>query len=106
LCATDVAAGHHLDVVDVRRVDREGPLDADAIALLAHRERLADAATLPTDNDALEDLDALLGALDHLDVHVDGVARVERGDVVAQRRLVDEVQPVHWKDTSLWSRLR
>src|SRR6202012_1564704 len=81
---------------------REGSLDADAVALLAHGERLADATPLTADHRALEHLDTLLGALDDLDVHVDGVARVEGRDVVAQRRLVDEVQPVHRKKTLPW----
>ena len=95
LGATDVATGHDLDVVDVGRMHREGALDADAVALLAHGEGLADAATLTAHHDALEDLDALLGALDDLDVHIDGVAGAEGRDVVAQRRLIDEVQRVH-----------
>src|SRR5262249_27372856 len=89
------ATGHHLDMVDVRRMHRKSPLDADAIALLAHGERLADASALPAEHHALEYLDALLGPFDNLDVHVDGVARAEGREVVAQRRLVDEVQPVH-----------
>src|ERR1700742_1947998 len=84
---------------------REGSLDADAVALLAHGERLADATPLTADHRALEHLDTLLGALDDLDMHVDGVARAEGRDVVAQRRLVDEVQPVHREGTSLRSRL-
>src|SRR5262249_10948768 len=71
------------------------------IALLAHSERLADSPALPADDDALEHLDTFLGALDDLDVHVDGVARAEGRDIVAQRRLIDEVQPVHERGTSL-----
>src|SRR5246127_1100564 len=77
LGAADVATGHHLDMVDVLRMHRKGPPDADAIALLAHGERLADASTLSADHHALEHLDAFLGALDHLDVHVNGVARAK-----------------------------
>ena len=55
-------------------------------------EGLADPAALAANDDTLEDLDAFLGALDDLDVHVDGVAGAEGRDVVAQRRLIDEVQ--------------
>src|SRR6476661_299225 len=106
LRAADVTAGDDVDVVDVGRVHREGPLDADAVALLADGEGLADATTLAAQHDALEDLDALLGTLDDLDVDIDGVAGAEGRDVVAQRRLVDEVQRVHVGDTSLRSRLR
>src|SRR5947208_6723188 len=65
----DVAAGHQLDVVDDRCVDREGPFHADAEADLPNGERLADATALPPDDDALEDLDPLPVALTH--AHVD-----------------------------------
>ena len=73
-------------LADDRRVDREGALDADAEADLADGEGLADAVALAADDDALEDLDALAGALDHPDVHLEGVAGREVGDVVAQAR--------------------
>src|SRR6185437_6958111 len=54
-----VTAGDDVDVVDVGRVHREGPLDADAVALLAYREGLADPAPLAAQHHALEHLDAL-----------------------------------------------
>src|SRR5690349_20040675 len=60
LRAADVTAGHHLDVVDVGRVHREGALDADAVAFLADGEGLADATALTANHHALEHLDALL----------------------------------------------
>src|SRR5947207_91073 len=82
--ATHVNTGDDLDVVDGGRVHGERALDANAVALLAHRERLAHAAALTAQHDALEDLDALLGALDDLHVHIDGVAGAEGRDVVAQ----------------------
>src|SRR3954451_15207711 len=91
----DVTAGDDLDLLDDRGVHREGPLDADAEADLAHGEGLARAAALTADHDALEDLDAGPVALDHADVHLDGVAGTERGDVVAQRIGVECVQGVH-----------
>src|SRR4051794_22272183 len=91
----DVTAGDDLDLLDDRGVHREGPLDADAEAHLAHGEGLPGATALPADHDALEDLDAGAVALDHADVHLDGVAGTERGDVVAQRIGVECVQGVH-----------
>src|ERR671920_2106804 len=74
---------------------REGALDADAEADLADGEGLADAPTLAADDHTLEDLDAGAVALDHADVHLDGVTRAELGDVVAQRVGVECVQGVH-----------
>src|SRR3954470_24853296 len=66
LRAAHVAAGHDVDVVDVGRMHREGPLDANAVAFLAHGEGLPDPAALPPKHDTLEDLDAFLRALDDL----------------------------------------
>src|SRR4029078_1288187 len=113
LRAAHVTTGDDVDVIDVGRMHREGPLDADAVAFLAHGEGLADATALAAKDDTLEDLDALLGALDDLDVHIDGVAGAEVRDVVAQRRLIDEVQRVHsvtlpccwrlWGAAAAWS---
>ncbi len=74
---------------------REGALHADAEGHLADGEGLTHTATLAADHDALEDLDALFGALDHLDVNVNGVAGGEVGQVVAEGLLVEEVQGVH-----------
>ena len=67
----------------------------DAEADLADGEGLAGAAALAADHHALEDLDPLAGALDHADVHLQGVAGAEVGDVVAQLGAVDEISAVH-----------
>src|SRR5690606_27744110 len=61
---TDDAAGDDLELLDARAVDEEGALHADVEADLAHHERAAGARALALDHDALEDLDALLVALD------------------------------------------
>ena len=53
---------------------RRRSLDADAEGLLADGERLAHAASLPLDHDALEDLGPGAGALDHLEVDANAVA--------------------------------
>src|SRR4051794_8977162 len=50
LRAADVTAGDDLDLLDDRRVHREGALHSDTEADLADRERLAQAATLAPDD--------------------------------------------------------
>jgi hypothetical protein len=61
-------------------VDGERPLDAHAEGLLADREGLAGAVALALDDDALEDLGALAGALDDLEVDTQAIARLEAGN--------------------------
>ena len=87
LGAPHVAAGGHLDPLDLGRVHRERPLHAHAERLLADGERLAHAAALALDHDALEDLGAAAGALDDLEVHAHAVARLEGGDAAQLRAL-------------------
>ena len=89
LGAVDVADRADLDLLDLRRVHRERPLDADAERLLADGERLAGAGALPLDHDPLEDLDAAALPLDHLEVDANGVPRLEAGNVLAQLALLD-----------------
>src|SRR4029077_21048404 len=64
LGATDVTAGHDLDLVDDRGVHGERALDTDAEADLANGEGLPDAIALTADDDALEDLHAGTRAFD------------------------------------------
>src|SRR4029077_14048685 len=66
---------------DLRRVERERPLDADAERVLPDGERLARARTLPLQHQAFEDLDPLTRPLDHAEVHAYGVARLEARDL-------------------------
>ena len=75
LRAAHVTAGRDLDPLDLRRVQRERPLDTDAEGLLADGERLAGAVALTLDDDALEDLGATPRALDHLEVDLAGDRR-------------------------------
>src|SRR5438105_10503069 len=58
LRAVDVADRGDLDLVDLGRVQREGPLDTDSERLLANGERLVQPGALALQDDALEDLDA------------------------------------------------
>ena len=88
LRAIDVTDHRDLELLDLRRMERERALDTDAERLLADGERLARTRSLALDDDALEDLDALAGALDHLEVDADRVTGLEDGDV-AQLRLLD-----------------
>src|SRR3954452_9309929 len=77
LRAVHVADLLHLDLVDLRRMQRERALDADAERVLAHRERLADTGALALDHDPLEPLDPLAAAFDHVEVHAHRVTRLE-----------------------------
>jgi len=95
LRATHVATGDDLDVVDHRAVHRERALDAHLEADLADGEGLAHTVAGAADDDALEDLDAGAVALGDVDVHLDGVAGAEVGDVGAQGCCVDGVEDQH-----------
>ena len=86
-----VSAGGDLEFLDLRRVQRERPLDADAEGLLADRERLARARALALEDDALEDLGAAAVALDHLEVDAHAIARVEAGKTLPQLAPLDAV---------------
>lgn len=72
------------DLGNGRRIDREGPLDADARGDLADGEGLRDATATALDDHAFEDLVTFFFVLDDADVHFDGVARGERGDIAAK----------------------
>src|SRR3954451_6842282 len=87
LGAADVAASGHLDLLDLRRVQRERALDADAEGLLADREGLAHPLALALDDHALEDLRAAPRALDDLEVDLDAVPGLEAGDSAQLRAL-------------------
>src|SRR5581483_447488 len=95
LRAVDVADGRHLDLLDLRRMQRERPLDADAERLLADGERLARAGALALDDDALEDLEARARAFDDPEVDADAVAGFEPGTALAQLALLDRLDGVH-----------
>src|SRR4051812_33325341 len=87
LGAPHVAAGGHLDLLDLRRVQGKRALDADAEGLLADREGLAHPFALALDHDALEDLRAAPRALDDLEVDLHAVPGLEAGDAAQLRAL-------------------
>src|SRR5450759_3138480 len=95
LGAAHVADLHHFDLVDLGRVHGERALDTDAEGLLAHGERLAHAVALALDHGALEDLDAVATALDHLEVDLDVVAGLELRHTLAQLLAFDVLDDVH-----------
>ena len=94
LGATHLTACHDFDLVDARRVHREGTLDAHGVRHLADGERLADAAVLAADAYALEDLNTLFLALDDLDVNAQRIARLEVGDVATELLRLDCIDDV------------
>src|SRR5712692_7165558 len=89
LGAAHLAAAHHLDRIDHRRIEWEHALDALAIGDLAHGEVLVEAGAGAADADALIGLHAAALALDHLDVDQHRVAGLEIGDVLAGGKLGD-----------------
>ena len=89
LRAVDVTDLDDLDLLDLRRVERERPLDADAEGLLAGGERLARPRALALDHEPFEHLDARPRALDHAEVHLQRVARLELRQVLAQLSLLE-----------------
>src|SRR5471030_176481 len=88
------------DFPDARTVEREHALHAFAERDLADGERGVHAVVLARDAEAFVDLQTLAGALLHLDVHLEGVARFEprHGPLalhLVDRRLADRVENVH-----------
>src|ERR671935_170048 len=98
LRAAHVADRDDLDLVDLRRVERERPLDADAERLLPHGERLARARALSLQDDALEDLDPAALTLDDAEVHAHGVPRLELREAVAQLGALECLDDVGHED--------
>ena len=76
-------------------MQREGALHADAVRDAPHGERGAAALSAAPDDDALEQLQPLLLALDHLDVHAYGVAGREPGAVLLELSGLDQSNRVH-----------
>jgi len=81
LCAANLAGALHLDLGNLRRVQRERSLDAFAADQATNGEHLAHAFALAGDDDAGEDLHALFFAFENLLVDFDGVADFELGHV-------------------------
>src|SRR5690242_19021518 len=89
--AADDAARNDLDLLEARGVQHENALHPDVEAHLADRERRAQAGAVALDDDAPEDLDAELVALDDLVVDGDGVANPEVRDILADSARLQRV---------------
>jgi hypothetical protein len=74
----------NVDVIDYRSVQRKDALDADAKADLADGDRFTRAAVFAGDHNALKNLETFLVAFLDADVNLDGIARLERGDIFPQ----------------------
>src|SRR5215210_4259933 len=101
-----VTAGGDLDALDLRRVDRERALHADAEGLLADGEGLAHTLALALDDDALEDLCTPARALHDLEVHLQPVAGLEAGDAAQLRALEGVDDRAHGERASAGAALR
>jgi len=86
-----VATRRDLEFLDLRRVQRERPLDADAEGLLAHGEGLAHARPLALEDNALEDLGPLASSLDDLEVDANTVTGLEVGQPLPKLGALDAV---------------
>src|ERR1700688_5066931 len=78
LRAPHTAAALDRNLGDARAVDRESALDALAVRNLAYRERGVETSIAARDDDAFIRLNALAIAFDHLDLHHDRIAGLER----------------------------
>lgn len=80
--ATRMRPSQHLYPVDTGRMKQERSLDADTVGGDApNRERGARSTPADAENGALEGLHAFAFTFDDADVHLDGVARLQLGDV-------------------------
>jgi len=86
---------NYLDSRHDRRMDRKDPLDPDPERHLADGEGFAVAPALAGDHRALENLDALLLAFDHLGVDSHGVPDLERRQRLLAQRSLETLQPIH-----------
>src|SRR5262249_1261315 len=92
LSPADLASPLHVDLGDLRRVQRKRALDALALYDAADGEHLAHAAAAPRDDCAAEDLRALLGAFQDALVDVHLVADLEQRDFTLQTGLFHQRQ--------------
>src|SRR5579859_1380249 len=93
--AADLIVAHDLDLVNARRVEQIGALDADIVRDTADGEGAVEPRAAQMNDDALEDLDTLAIALDDLGVHAHGVAGLQRWNILAQVFFFDG--PNQWR---------
>src|SRR4030095_16109863 len=95
---------HDLDFVEAGGVQREGPLDPDAVGHLADRERPTVGPAAAADDDPLKDLYPFLLSLDHFDVDARGVAGPKRRHVGAELFAFDLFDRGHGVTSFTWKR--
>jgi len=88
-CASRVAMPLDFDLGDLGAVQRQDSLDTLVGDDASDGDRFGQAGALDFDNDAAEDLDALLAALDNADVHIDGVAHAHVWQIGLELRFLD-----------------
>ena len=96
LCATNVATTNDFNLVNLRRMNREGALYADREADLADGERFAAGVTMTADDVALEHLNALTVTFDDAVMDLDVVANVELRNVLLELLLLDCANDIHF----------
>ena len=89
LGAADFALDGDFDFGKARAVDGEDALNADTVGDFAGGEGFAKASAAASDDDAFEHLNALFVAFLNFDVHADGVAGAEVGEVRAELAAFD-----------------
>ena len=95
LCTAHIAAADNLNLLDHRRVNREGTLNTNTERNLANGEGLAHTRALAANNEALENLHTAVLTFNNVHVNVEGVAGGELGNVVTKGLLVDKVESLH-----------
>ncbi len=93
--AAYAAPGHNLDFLKTGRVDGKGLFHANTVGDFAYGNAGADGAALTTDNNALENLNPFLGALNDADMNLYGIARTKIRHIVAHIFFFDHVNYVH-----------
>ena len=92
---THLTALHDLDLGDLRRVHLEYALHALTIGDFPNGECLIEAGAAAGDDDALEDLNTLLAALNHSSVNIDGVTGTEFRDILLHLFAFDFFDHIH-----------
>src|SRR5699024_10210108 len=95
LCTAYTALTNDLNTLDVRGMQREHSLHADAIGNAANRKRFGDAGTLAGDHSALKHLNSLAVTFADVNINADGVANLELGNFRLYGILSNQFQCVH-----------
>lgn len=98
LCAANLSLALDVYLLDRRAVQREYPLNANAVGYLANGERLVKTAVLARYDNPLEDLDPLAGSLLDLNVNTKGISGTKlRCGVRLEIFLLDKVKYIHFR---------